>query len=142
MIWPFAIKAAQGCLNQRNVNLQGTTPDMRYYGVTPVTLCLRKFHTFGCPCYTLDSRLQTNSKGVPTWETRARLGIYLGQSPAHATNVALVLNPKTGLVSPQFHVVFNENFTTVPHLWKGTFPPNWNNLVIGSWEKSTNAFLA
>ena len=70
------------------------------------------------------------------------MGIYLGLTPAHAANVALVLNPKTGLVSPQFHVVFNDNFTTVPHLWKGTFPPNWNNLVIGSWEKSTNEFLA
>ena len=70
------------------------------------------------------------------------MGIYLGRSPAHAENVALVLNPKTGLVSPHFHVVFDDNFTTVPHLRKVTVPPNWNKLVIGSQEKSTNEFLA
>ncbi|KAL7464587.1 hypothetical protein ACHAXS_004925 [Conticribra weissflogii] len=72
-----------------------------------------------------DSRLQTNSKGAPKWEPRACLGIYFGRSPHHAGNVALVLNPKTGLVSPQFHVVFNDEFSTVPHLRKGTVPPNW-----------------
>ncbi|KAL7447818.1 hypothetical protein ACHAXS_000095, partial [Conticribra weissflogii] len=64
-------------------------------------------------------------EGVPKWEPRARLGIYVGCSPNHAGNVALVLNPKTGLVSPQFHVVFDDEFTTVPHLRKGTVPPNW-----------------
>ena len=69
-----------------------------------------------------------------------RLGIYLGQSPAHAANVALLLNPKTGLVYPQFHVVFDNNFTTVPHMRKVTVPPNCNKLVIGSWGKSTDDF--
>ena len=53
-------------------------------------------------------------------------------------NVALVLNTKTGLVSPQFHVVFDDDFTTVPHLRKGTVPPNWIKLIIGSQEKSTD----
>ena len=107
-----------------NVNLQGTTPDMRYSRVAAMTLRLHDFHTFGCPCYILDSQLQKNSKGVPKWEPRARLGIYLGLSPAHAANVALVINPKTGLVSPQFHIVFDDDFTKVPHLRKGTVPPN------------------
>ena len=67
--------------------------------------------------------------------------IYLGRSPAHAENVALVLNHNTVLVSPQFHVVFDEDFTTVPRLQKVTVPPNWNKLVIGSQEKSTDAFF-
>ena len=141
MLWPFALKSVQDCLNQLNVNLQGTTPDMIYYRVLAMNLCLRKFHTFECPCYTLKSRLQINPKGVPKWDPRARLGIYLGQSPAHATNVALVLNPKTGLVSPQFHVVFDDNFTTFTHLWRDTVPPNWNKLVIGSQKKPTADFL-
>ena len=55
-------------------------------------------------------------------------------------NVALVLNPKTGLVSPQFHVVFNDDFTTVTHLRKGTVPPNWAKLVANSGERSTEEF--
>ncbi|KAL7466170.1 hypothetical protein ACHAXS_006459 [Conticribra weissflogii] len=77
---------------------------------------------------------------APKWDPRARLGIYVGRSPNHAGNVALVLNPKTGLVSPQFHVVFDDEFTTVPHLRKGTVPDNWAKLVENSSEKSTDEF--
>ena len=50
------------------------------------------------------------------------------------------LEPKTGLVSPQFHLVFDDDFTTVPHLRKGTVPSNWAKLVEGSREKSTEEF--
>ena len=124
MLWPFALKAAQDRLNQPNVGLDGKIPDMKFFGIASMSLRLRDFHTFGCPCYVLNSRLQTNPKGVPKWEPRAQLEIYLGLSPAHASNVILVLNPKTGLVSPQFHVIFDDCFTTVPHLRKGTVPPN------------------
>eukprot|EP00804_Cyclotella_cryptica_P006358 CCRYP_010171-RA/>CCRYP_010171-RA protein AED:0.34 eAED:0.25 QI:0/0/0/1/0/0/2/0/539 len=63
------------------------------------------------------------------WEPRAQLGIYLGHSPAHAGSVALVMNPKTGLVSPQFHVAFDDTFSRVPHIRAGTIPPNWEQLV-------------
>ena len=69
------------------------------------------------------------------------MGIYLGKYPAHAENVALVLNPKTGLVTPQYHVVFDDDFTTVLHLRKGTVPPNWEKLVLGSLERSTDEFF-
>ena len=141
MLCPFALKAAQDSLKQLNVNFQDTNPDMRYSGVAAMTLCLRDFHSFGCLCYILDSQLQINPKGVPTWEPRARLEIYLGRSLAHAVNVALVIHLKNGLVFPQFHVVFDDNFTTVPHLQKGTVPTNWNKLVIGSQEKSTDEFF-
>src|SRR6056300_1274480 len=74
MLWPFALKAAQDRLNQLNIDLDGKTPDMKFSGVASMALRLRDFHTFGCPCYILDSRLQTNQKGVPKWEPRARLG--------------------------------------------------------------------
>ena len=52
----------------------------------------------------------------------------------------MVMNPKTGLVSPQFHLVFDENFETVPHLRAGTVPENWANLVNNSRQKSTEGF--
>ena len=93
------------------------------------------------PYYVLDRHLQKNPKGVPKWEPSARLGIYRVRSPDHAVNVALLLNPKTGLVSPQFYVVFDDDFTIFPHLQRGTVPPNWNKLVIGSREKSTDEFF-
>ena len=140
MLWPFALKAAQDRINQLNMNLDGKTPDMRFSGVAAHYINLKDFHTFGCPCYVLDSHLQKNSKGVPKWKPRARVGIYLGCLPAHASSVALVLNPNTGLGSPQFHVVFDDDFSTVPHLRKGTVPPNWEKLVVNSREKSTKEF--
>ena len=87
------------------------------------------FHAFGCPCFVLDSRLQSGISAVPKWEPRARLGIYIGHSPSHAGSVALVLNPRTGHVSPQYHVVFDERFSTVPYLGKDSVPPNWAELV-------------
>ena len=49
MVCPFALKAAQDCLNQLNVNLDGTTPDMTFSGVAAKNLRLHYFHTFGCP---------------------------------------------------------------------------------------------
>ena len=50
------------------------------------------------------------------------------------------MNPKTGLVSPQFHLVFDDNFETVPFLRTGTVPENWADLVTNSIEKSTEGF--
>ena len=59
---------------------------------------------------------------------------------SHAGSVALVMNPKTALVSPQFHLVFDDNFETVPHLRAGTVSENWADLVTNSREKSTEGF--
>jgi hypothetical protein len=44
---------------------------------------------------------------------RARVGIYLGKSPRHARNVGLVLDPMTGMVSPQFQLRFDNAFETI-----------------------------
>jgi hypothetical protein len=93
---------------------------------------MSKFHTFGCPCYVLDHWLQSGNGAVPKWGTRARMGIYVGCSPSHASNIALILNPRTGHLSPQFHVVFNDDFTTVPYLRTSTVPPHWADLVRSS----------
>ena len=41
------------------------------------------------------------------------MGIYLGRSPMHGRNVALILNSTTALVSAQFHVDFDEGFQTL-----------------------------
>ena len=72
----------------------------------------KHFQTFGCPVYVLDNKLQHNAP-FHKWKERSRVGIYLGQSPVHGKNVALVLNRQTGLVSPQFHVKFDPSFHSV-----------------------------
>ena len=69
---------------------------------------------------------------IPKWEPQAQMGLYVGRSPSHASNVALVLNPRTGHVLPQFHVVFDDDFTTVEYLCKMTVPPHWADLARSS----------
>ena len=41
----------------------------------------------------------------------------------------LVLNPATGHKSLQFHVVFDDEFSTVPFMREGTIPPNWTSIL-------------
>ena len=51
-------------------------------------------------------------KKVPKWSPRACRGVYLGVSVAHSSNVPLVLTIKTGSISPQYYVVFDDCFST------------------------------
>ena len=51
------------------------------------------------------------------------MGLYLGPSPAHNKNVALVMDIDTGLVSPQFHVMFDNDFQTIDD--KDKITPLW-----------------
>ena len=41
----------------------------------------------------------------------------------------MVLNLATGHVSPQLHVVFDDEFSTVPIIREVIIPPNWTDLV-------------
>ena len=70
------------------------------------------FHPFGCPVLVLETALQ-NGQSLPKFDPRCRMGVYLGHSSEHASNVALVLNPKTGIISNQYHLVFDDKFKTI-----------------------------
>ena len=76
------------------------------------------------------------------WEPRSRIGVYCGHSPLHAGNVALIFNPRTGRVSPQFHCVFDDDFMTVPYMEKGEVPPNWEDLCRNSYESAEDDAVA
>mgnify|MGYP000857262147 FL=1 len=69
-------------------------------------------HVFGCPVYVLDKTI-ADGKKIPKWKPRSRRCMYVGRSPSHASTVPLVLNPATGTITPQFHVVFDDWFATV-----------------------------
>ena len=78
---------------------------------TEVEPNLDHFHPFGSPVYVLENNLQAHH-AHNKWEDRSRVGIFLCHSPSHASNVPLVLNTQTGLVSPQFHCIFDNQFDT------------------------------
>ena len=107
MMWPFALKEAAYRLNRLSLWSDGRSCEATFFDVD----------TIGSPCFVLDSCLQLGVGSAPRWEPRSHLGIYVSHSPSHAGSVALILNPQTGHVSPQFHVVFDDHFTRF-HLWR------------------------
>ena len=128
ILWPFAFQEAIWRDNTMKIGNDGKTLLERLSGTTQ-RISMDNLHTWGCPVYVLDARLQSGKGGPPKWDPRSCLGIYVGIFQAHAQSVALVLNPRTGHVSPQFHVIFDDKFSTVPFLIKGEVPPNWEKLV-------------
>jgi hypothetical protein len=76
---------------------------------------LPRTHVFGCPVYILDPALQDGKK-IPKWNPCACLGLFLGFSDLHSSQVLMVLNVTMGKISPQFHVIFDDKFSTVHSL--------------------------
>ena len=91
---------------------------------------MSQMHTFACPIFALQNELASGNT-IPKWSPRAHLGINLGPSPVHARNVYLVLNITTGLVSPQFHVKFDNLFETTRYaqLDSGSSFSTWKQLA-------------
>jgi len=109
--WPFAVRHA--CTFHNSSIDPGTqkSPHHLFTG-EPAPWRLQDFRVFGCPVFVLDKRLQ-DGDSLPKWRSRCWTGVYVGQSLQHAGNVPLVFNPITTHVSPQFHVTFDDQFTTI-----------------------------
>jgi hypothetical protein len=124
-LWPYAIRLAVA-LHNATPGPSGLSPEELFTGIKHPSR-LSDFHPFGCPIFVLDPSLQQGNK-IPRWKPRSRVGVYLGPSPEHASTVPLVLSTTTGLVSPQFHVIFDDSFSTVHCLQTNQIPTNWPNL--------------
>ncbi len=134
-LWPYALHHAS-YLHNHLPTPKTNKSRTEAFAQTDHLQTFEHLHTFGCPVYVLDAALQGHGK-LPRYTKRARIGIYLGHSPQHAGNVALVLNPETGHVSPQYHVVFDDDFTTVADIDQGKEPANWEKLS-STYEAATN----
>ena len=101
----------------------------------------KNFHPFGCPVYVLNEDLQGNIK-QPKWKPRTKVGVYLGRSKHHAADVSLILNTKTDFITPQYHVLFDDDFHTVTsaseddeiEVWKGLFKTNSKSGIINQFK--------
>jgi hypothetical protein len=69
-------------------------------------------HPLLCPIYVLDRRMQEGTS-PPKWTKQTTQKVYVGHLHHYSKSVPMVWDPKTELVSPQFHVMFDENFGTV-----------------------------
>ena len=108
--WPFPLRLVMDTHN--NSPLPNGLCPIELFVQVKRRSCIKDYHTFGYPAYVLHARLCNVSK-VPKWNPRSRRGIYLGMPPEYASDVALIYNPETGFVSPQYHVVFDDEFTSV-----------------------------
>ena len=112
-LWPYALRMANDNLNETpNMMEESRRSPLQMFSNSIVQNNVKHAKTFGCPCYVLDSKLQSGTI-FHKWNQRSKVGIYIGRSPQHAQNVSLVLDRNSGLVSPQFHVVHDNDFDTV-----------------------------
>ena len=94
----------------------------------------KDMHVWGCPALVLDPSLQDGHK-LPKWKPQSCHGLLVGFSPCHSALVPLILNPWTGKISPQFHVVFDNWFISILSVGsKDAFDPStWQDLFTTSW---------
>ena len=78
-------------------------------------------HPFGCPTYVLNEALRSSHWIHHKWKTRSKVVVYLGRSPLHNHDIALVLNRNSGLVIPQFHMHYDPPFTTTKDFDSSSF---------------------
>ena len=133
-LWPMALKHAQHLINHLP-DTNNVCPMDLILKTTVPRQALMNMHVWGCPSFVLDPKLQDGGH-IPKFEPRARQGLNLGWSPNHASTVPLILNLTTGNVSPQFHVVFDDWFTTVDSselsLDDGLESKDWTELFANS----------
>jgi hypothetical protein len=115
-MWPQAMSYAIWVHNRLPPHGNGLSPQEVWSGIENPHSELPRAHVFGCPVYVLDPALQDNKK-IPKWDSKARQGIFVGFSEEHSSLAPLVYNPRTQHISPQYHVIFDDKFSTVPSLY-------------------------
>ena len=122
VLWPYAMLSIIERHNKLSLDEHGRSPLERFTSTIDECISI-DLHTRGCPVFILDAPTQAGTIGTPKWSPKLHTSIYPGHSPCHAGSVALVLNLRTGLISPQYHVVFDNDFATVPFLSSADPPP-------------------
>ena len=128
-LWPMAVTHAAYLYNHTPNEVTGIAPFEIFAQTTSDGQELRNSHPWGCPAYVLDPRLTSAGAKIPKWQPRSRRGQYVGVSPVHAENISVIRNLKTGYLSPQYHVIFDDWFKTV-YASDETPPPKWEDMCI------------
>ena len=111
-LWPFALQHAVWLFNCIPNRVTGWTPLEVFFKTKSDHCDLQHAHVWGCPVFVLDPCLQDGKK-IPKWNRHAQLAQFVGFSPKHSTLVANVRHLQTNHVSPQFHLIQDDNFETI-----------------------------
>jgi hypothetical protein len=112
-LWPFAIQHAATIYNTKKWRSRDydLSPWEQFTGERS-KLDQTDMHPLFCPVYVLDRRIQEGTS-PPKWTKQTTQKVYVGHLHHYSKSVPMVWDPKTKLVSPQFHVMFDDNFDTV-----------------------------
>jgi hypothetical protein len=69
-------------------------------------------HVWGCPVYILNLKVQ-QGQNLRRWQPCSHQGIFMGLSQHHNSEAPGDINVSTWSITTQFHVVFDDQFTTV-----------------------------
>ena len=111
-LWPMAVHHAVYLYNHLPDPSTGLSPHDLFSRTRWPLKHLHDMHVWGCPVYSLDKSI-ADGKKIPRWQTRSNRCVFMGFSPDHTTNVPLLLDSSTGTITPKFHVVFDDWFSTV-----------------------------
>jgi len=112
-LWAFAVQHAAWLYNRLPNPLLGNCMPLEVFTKEKSDhRDLWRTHVWGCPVFVLDPKLQ-NDKKIPKFNRRACMGQFLGFSHEHSSLVARVWNLATNYFSPQYHVVFDDLFTSI-----------------------------
>ena len=127
-LWPLALQHAAHLYNEIPKPSSGIAPVEIWTTSKSSYSAFKHAHPWGCPAMVLHPKLQDGHK-IPKWEARARKGQYVGASALHASSVGMIRNLKTGNISPQFHVVYDDCYETVVSDHTAE-PEKWENIII------------
>lgn len=116
-------------------NDKGIAPTDIFSGIQTPWHKLQDMHVWGCPTHVLDPNLQEGKK-LLRWQPRSHQGMFLGLSPKHSSDVPLIRNLQTGSISPQYHVMFDDMFSTVVLISiTEDAPLFWQDLLLNSHQQ-------
>ena len=142
-LWSLAMTYAVWIWNRIPNIDSGYSPEELFYRSKSTHVELNRVRVWGSPLYILDPRLQ-NGKKIQKWEKRSTTGAFMGFSSNHSSTVNLALNKTTASITPQFHVVHDEIFTTIHNFSSEISNDLWENLTIISrhndWVPNTDDF--
>ena len=75
-LWPYAVRTANDSYNEAPTSKLKRSP-IELFSNSQVMPDPKFQRPFGCPCYVLDSALQTAGGKKNKWEDRSRVGVYL-----------------------------------------------------------------
>ena len=71
------------------------------------------YHVLVCPSYVVEPKLQESGVSIPKWSPKIQQGVNATLNKIQSTLVGLIISPITVSISPQFHVVDDDIFTTI-----------------------------